>query len=248
VALFYDRQARRLGPMLRGHVLLFERREAPEYSAGAGLRLLILFVALEFAVGPRMHGLAALGQTPPAEGVRTLILLVVLLAAVKAVGVNWADIGFLPPGQWRAAEWAYLAQILLIAAIVFGVRFGARLGLSTAAPPGWMALAAYVATQMLWGLYQEAVYRGVLQTELSRRFGALPGALVANIAFTFGPLHFYYLQRMNDPAATAIMLGSIFLIGVLFAFIFARTRNAGLVGLMHGVGNVFGNIGVLLGG
>jgi membrane protease YdiL (CAAX protease family) len=44
---------------------------------------------------------------------------------------------------------------------------------------------------LLWGFYQEVMYRGILQTELVRRWGPLWGILVSNSLFTFGPLHFY---------------------------------------------------------
>lgn len=244
--LFYDARTRRLGPLLRGHLLWYERRDGPGHSARAGLFLLLAFALLEYAIGPRMHGVAALGLAPPPVGLRTLILFVLLLIAVKLTGAKWADAGFIPLPQWRAAEWAYLLQALIAATVLFYVLFGARLELAQSTPSAWQAIGIYVFTQMLWGFYQEAVYRGLLQTELTRRFGAVAGVILANIAFTFGPLHLYYLRDMTNPASAAIMLGSIFLMGLVFGFIFARARNVWLIGILHGIGAVFGNVGTLL--
>jgi uncharacterized protein len=96
-----------------------------------------------------------------------------------------------------------------------------------------------VLTQLMWCFYQELMYRGLLQTELTRRFGALWGALIANVAFTFGPLHFYHFQSAMTDVNKAIMFAAIFGIGLFFAFIFARTRNLWIVGVFHGLGNVF---------
>lgn len=96
-------------------------------------------------------------------------------------------------------------------------------------------------SQLAWGFYQELVYRGALQTELTRRMGGLWGALAANVAFTFGPLHFYHLTEENSPVSKAIMFMAVFAIGAVFAFIFHRTRNLWLVGVLHGIGNAFMN-------
>ena len=71
--------------------------------------------------------------------------------------------------------------------------------------------------------------------------GGLWGALAANVAFTFGPLHFYHLTEANSPTSKAIMFMAVFAIGAVFAFIFHRTRNLWLVGVLHGIGNAFMN-------
>ena len=68
--LFYDSQARRLGPLLRGHFLLFDRKEAPTYSSATGLRLLAIFAVLELVVGPRFALFSWLGLSPPPAGLR----------------------------------------------------------------------------------------------------------------------------------------------------------------------------------
>jgi membrane protease YdiL (CAAX protease family) len=237
--LFYDAANKRLGPLARGWLLWFEPRDKPSYSAAAGLGLLVIFAVLEYAIGPRASILSLLHIAQPPSWLRIAVLLLIALLAVSLLArVRLADIGFVPPWRWRAAETLYLAQVLIIAG---GLFFALRLaGLDPAAlAAASTPLAIGVGTQMLWGFYQEVVYRGILQTELMRRFGAVAGALIANLAFTFGPLHFYHLTDMQSPTAAAIMLSSIFAIGLLFAFIYARTRNIWIVGILHGVGDVF---------
>jgi membrane protease YdiL (CAAX protease family) len=236
--LFYDSAHKRLGPLARGYLLWFEPREKPAYSAGAGLVFLLIFAVLEFAIGPRASILSLLHIAQPPPWLRIGVMLFVALLAVRLVaGVKLADIGFVPPWRWRTAESLYLAQVLFIAG---GLFFVLRLaGHDSASLVTGTPLAIGVGTQLLWGFYQEVVYRGILQTELMRRLGAVLGALLANLAFTFGPLHFYHLANMQSPTSAAIMLGAIFAIGLLFAFLYARTRNIWLVGIMHGVGNVF---------
>lgn len=230
-----------MGPLARGYLLWFERREKPSYAASAGLGLLLIFIVLEFIVGPRASILSLLGIAPPPAWARIAALLLVAVLAVRFLtGAKLEEVGFVPSSRWRAAERLYLAQVLLIAGGVF-----LTLHITRPEPAGpaasWAPLAIGVGTAMLWGFYQEVVYRGILQTELSRRFGAIFGGLVANLAFTFGPLHFYHMANMQSPANTAVMMSAIFGIGLLFSFIYARTRNIWLVGIMHGVGDVFTN-------
>jgi membrane protease YdiL (CAAX protease family) len=96
---------------------------------------------------------------------------------------------------------------------------------------------------LFFGFYQEVVYRGILQSELVRRWGALPGILVSNLLYTFGPLHSYYL---SSRASLAIpMFASIFAIGLFFGVLFRRSGNLWIVAVIHGIGNsyIVGSIG-----
>ena len=85
------------------------------------------------------------------------------------------------------------------------------------------------------GFYQELVYRGMLQSELTRRWGAPAGILVANVAYTFGPLHFYHL---SGPSPVPMFAG-IFAIGLFFGVLFARSGNLWMVGVFHGIGDAY---------
>ena len=93
-----------------------------------------------------------------------------------------------------------------------------------------------------FGFYQEVVYRGMLQSELVRRWGALAGVLVSNALYTFGPLHWYYFFPLRVP-----MFLSIFAIGLFFGILFKRSGNLWMVAIMHGIGNAY-IVGSLQGG
>ena len=100
------------------------------------------------------------------------------------------------------------------------------------------SLAVMVLTYLLWGFYQELVYRGMLQTELVRRFGTLSGILVSNVLYTFGPLHFYHFLAASPRQAATVLAGT-FAIGLFFAVLYRRSGNLALVGVFHGVGDVY---------
>lgn len=240
--LFYDSSARRLGPFLRGHLLLFDQREAPIYSPGTGLRLLVIFVLLELVVGPRASLVSWLGLASPPAWLRIPVLLAAsVLAARLWAKASFSDIGFLRWREWTATEKLYFAQVVVIACGVLIALYSRQLTPLQARSGLWPAVAAIAAVELLWGFYQEVNYRGILQTELARRFGPLWGCLAANVLFTFGPLHFYHLTARQSWVTTAVTLASTFGIGLVFAFIFHRTRNIWLVGILHGIGNAYVN-------
>jgi membrane protease YdiL (CAAX protease family) len=74
----------------------------------------------------------------------------------------------------------------------------------------------------------------MLQSELVRRWGALAGILVANVLYTFGPLHWNYWSPVNLP-----MFAAIFAIGLFFGTLFHRSGNLWIVAIMHGIGNAY---------
>jgi uncharacterized protein len=239
--LFWDSRARRLGPLLRGHLLLFDQRDPPPYLASTGLRLLVLVVMLELVIGPRAHLLGWLGLDLP-RWLRVPLLLALALLAVR----YWAkaslrDIGFQPWRAWTATEKLYFPQVVLIGNAVFLAVYARQLAPLARESSAWAGAAAILGVELLWGFYQEVVYRGILQTELTRRLGPVWGPLLANLAYTFGPLHFYHLTSARPWTAIAGVLLATFAIGLFFAFVFHRTRNVWLVGTLHGIGNAYMN-------
>ena len=96
--------------------------------------------------------------------------------------------------------------------------------------------ATIILPYLVWGFYQELVYRGILQTELVRRWGAVRGILVSNLVFTFGPLHFYHLSRSYASLPT---FAGIFAVGLFFGALFERSGNLWIVGTLHGLGNAY---------
>jgi membrane protease YdiL (CAAX protease family) len=242
---FADRSTRKLGVFLRGHVWLFDRADRPSYSPSAGLRLLLLFGFLEFVVGPRATLLTWFHVAAPPAWLRIAAMLALaLIAAVSFAMVRPRDIGFTPLSKWTRTEAVYLAQAPIVV-VVFLVLQSTRLHLFEGVSAGWLILGEVVGTQLLWGFYQELVYRGILQTELTRRWGRFTGPLIANTAFTFGPLHFYHLARayrLHTAAALSsaeIIIGATFVTGLFFAYLFHKTRNIWLVGVLHGLGDMF---------
>lgn len=209
----------RLLPHLRGHALFFDPPPAAPYEAFRGLRLLLVFVLLEGVLGPRAHLLDLLGVPAPAAWLRVPALLVLALALVRfAVGVRFAQIGLRRWREWTLAEKSYFVQVLVVANLAFALLFPHELGV----------------TCLLWGLYQELVYRGILQTELVRRWGAIAGVLAANLLYTFGPLHAYHFSTSSP-----WMFAAVFAIGLFFGALFQRSRNLALVGAFHGVGDCY---------
>ena len=230
-----------MGPFLRGHLLLFDRREGPGYSSATGLRLLVIFVLLELVLGPRVPALAWLGVAPPAWLRVTVLLALSLLAARAWAKASWRDLGFQPWREWTLTEKLYFAQVVVLANALFIAVYWRSLGGLRDDAGAWPAAAAIVVVEFLWGFYQELNYRGILQSELTRRFGHAAGVIAANVAFTFGPLHFYHFLSGRPLASTAMVLAATFAIGLLFAVIFDRTRNLWLVGIFHGIGNAYIN-------
>ena len=135
-------------------------------------------------------------------------------------------------------------RLLLIFFALEGV-IGPRLSLFSwihlPLPPVWLRvpiLWTVFLPYLLWGFYQEVVYRGILQTELVRRWGSLLGILVSNLLFTFGPLHFYHFWGRVPWLALPVFTG-IFLTGLFFGVLFRRSGNLAIVCVLHGLGNCY---------
>ena len=217
-----------LAPHLRGHVLLFDGRPAPAYAAQAGLRILVAVAVLEGLVGPRFHLLDWLGFAQPNAMVRVALLLLAALALAKYFArVAFGDLGLRAWREWSLTEKSYFVQVAIAANVVFALLFADRLRTAPLSP----AL-TLLGVNFAWGFYQELVYRGLLQTELVRRFGAIAGVLAANLLFTFGPLHFYHFSRANPWP----MLAAIFAMGLFFGALYHRSRNLWLPAVFHGIG------------
>ncbi len=144
-----------------------------------------------------------------------------------------ADIGLRPLAAWKRRERLYLLQVVPTASIVFAFVFRDHL-MALLEFHGIMGFALFsVATGLIWGAVQEFLYRGWLQSELTRRFGPLIGPLAANVVFTFGPLHLNYL---TDPDGVRWAgLGAVFGIGLIFGFIYRRSGNLWIPAVLHGL-------------
>ncbi len=227
------------GPSIhwRGHGFLFERKRAPAYDASAGIRLLLIFVLFEGILGPRLSLFGLLGLPLPPFWIRIPVLLALALLAVRfAAKVKLSDLGLYRWREWSGTEKSYFVQLLIIANIVFALMNADRVRAILAEPAGVWKLLGLMLPYLLWGFYQELMYRGILQTELVRRWGPLAGVLVANTLFTFGPLHFYHFARASSALP---MFAGIFAIGLFFGVLFQRSGNLWMVAIAHGIGNFY---------
>jgi CAAX protease family protein len=221
----------------RGHAFLFEKKGPPTYSATGGLRLLLIFLVLEGVIGPRLSLFSWLKLPLPPVWLRVPILLGLALLLVRFVArLKLSEIGLYRWGEWSATEKSYFVQVFLIANVVFSVLFADRLRMILAEPFLLRRVLTDFLPYLLWGFYQEVMYRGILQTELVRRWGPLRGILVSNSLYTFGPLHFYHFS--NTSPALPVFAG-IFAIGLFFAVVFWRSGNLWMVAIFHGIGNSY---------
>jgi membrane protease YdiL (CAAX protease family) len=169
-----------------------------------------------------------------------LLILVPLFLGIALWSVRFvaklrlSQIGLYPWRRWTATEKSYFVQLLLIANVVFPLVFASRLRAILIQPSALRVVVSIFVPYFFFGFYQEVVYRGILQSELVRRWGAFAGILAANVLYTFGPLHWSYFSPLKIP-----MFASIFAIGLFFGVLFRRSGNLWIVAIMHGIGNAY---------
>jgi membrane protease YdiL (CAAX protease family) len=219
---------------LRGHVLLFDQKASPEYDAQTGMRLLGIAVVVEAF---RLIAVAWLHGAVPLFVLVPLFLAAALLLVRFVAGLRLRKIGLYPWREWTPVEKSYFIQLLILANVVFPLVFASRLRLVLGqASPLFVIWNGFV-PYLFFGFYQEVVYRGMVQSELIRRWGAFVGILIANVLYTFGPLHWNYFAARTSVAVP--MFAAIFAIGLFFGVLFRRSGNLWIVGVIHGIGNAY---------
>jgi len=219
---------------LRGHVLLFDRPPAPTYSARSGVLLLLAATALEVL---RVVAVRLLYPAVPLWLLLPALLGVSLVVATRATGVAFSQLGLRSWRDWTLTEKSYFCQVVLIANVVFPIVLAAPLRERIAETGlGW-GLGHVFVPYLFFGFYQEVVYRGMLQLELVRRWGAPAGILVANVLYTFGPLHWNHFASRASVAGP--MFAAIFAIGLFFGVVYRRSGNLGIVAVFHAIGNAY---------
>jgi uncharacterized protein len=238
-----DPEASPISTLWRGHLLLFDRPPAPTYSSRQGLRLLCVFLFLEGTARPLLDA-GARWLTIAGHDWWALVQLSLLTAlacwlVVRCARVHLSQLGLYKWLRWSRTEKLYLLQVVPITIVVFSFFVSSELKALWARPHlASIGLFIFV-PKMIWGFYQEFLYRGILQSELVRRWGSRTGILVSNLAFTFGPLHAYhFLAASRHPSHLWIFAG-IFAIGLFFALIFWRSGNLWIIAIMHGLGDWF---------
>lgn len=217
-------------PHLRGHFLQFDARPVPAVAASAGVRLLLTAALLEAA----RLAIVAVYPAIPLWLLLPLLMGAALLAVTTIGGVALSQIGLVPWREWSATERSYTLQIIVFANIIFPMILGSPLA-ARAGQSGTIRLWTVFLPYLFFGFYQEVVYRGMVQRVLVRRWGAVAGIVVANILYTFGPLHWnYFMSSTATP-----MFAAIFAIGLLFGVLYQRSGNLWIVGLFHAIGNAY---------
>jgi membrane protease YdiL (CAAX protease family) len=226
-----------LADSLRAHALLFEAPLAPAHGEAAGMRMLVAFLVVGVGVFYALRfllGAAGAGGLPAAKFGFVVALLAAFFVAHRFfVRVPMTAIGLRRLSEWTRRERLYLLQVVPLAVVAFTLVFRGYLAalLERHGLAGFLLFS--VLTGLLWGMVQELIYRGWLQTELARRFGVIAGLVVANIVFTFGPLHFDYF---TGPAGVRWGgLAAIFGIGLLFGVLYARSGNLWIPAVLHGL-------------
>jgi CAAX protease family protein len=219
---------------VRGHFLLFDKRSAPLYDASTGARLLFIAAVVEAL---RLVVVRWLYPALPLLILVLFLLACVLLLVRFAARLKFSQIGLYPWREWTPVEKSYFVQLLVIANIVFPFVFASRLRLILAQPSALATVWNLFIPYLFFGFYQEVVYRGILQSELVRRWGTFIGIFVANVLYTFGPLHWNYFSAQS--AVAIPMFLSIFAIGLFFGMLFRRSGNLWMVAVIHGIGNAY---------
>jgi uncharacterized protein len=240
---FLSAKGSRIRPFWRGQLLLFDRPQAPTYSVTQGYELLAVILFLEVVARPLLRA-AARWLTIAERNWCSLLQVSLLTALVCGLVICFAKVPLSQLGLrswscWSKTEKFYLLQIVPIASIIFSFFVYADLKALWARPNLWEIGLSIFVPKIIWGFYQEFLYRGLLQTELVRRWGPVVGILASNLIFTFGPLHAYHFRAARTNPSHLWIFAAIFAIGFFFALIFRRSGNLWIIGIMHGLGDWF---------
>ena len=219
------------------HTLRFEIPLAPTYGNAVGVRVLVAFlvvgVGMFFAVPFVSNALGVRGLPVTKLGFVVALLAAFIVAQRAFVGVPMADVGLRRFVNWTRRERLYFSQVVPLAAVVFAIVFRSHLLALREQHELARFLLFSVLTGLFWGIVQELLYRGWLQTELTRRFGATVGLLAANVAFTFGPLHLDYLVEPTGVRWSGLI--AVFGIGLFFGLVYRRSGNVWIPAVLHGL-------------
>jgi membrane protease YdiL (CAAX protease family) len=215
---------------VRGHLLHFERRPTPAIPAAKLIAGAVILEVLCQTVVGRLAQFVPLWVLFPA-------LLALSLVFVRASGTRLLDLGLRPWRDWSPTEKSYFFQVLVIANVVFPLVLAGSILARLEQASMLRDLGTVFVPYLFFGFYQEVVHRGMLQSGLERRLGAVFAVLVANVLFTFGPLHWNHLT--SGSAMAMPMLAMIFAVGLFFGALYQRSRNLWLPAVFHAIGNAY---------
>lgn len=212
----------------------FQQRSSPASHPAAGLASLAAVVGATLALllgVPALFGILlanpAVGEMPGAllESAFTLATFVPMglfaLVALKfwRVPLPMGSSPVLLSGTGLAMGVVGFALSLVLCAIAGTASEG------PAAPQGFGLLLLEAALLLLQSGAEELTFRGFLQADLSRRWGATPAVIIAAVAFA--ALHF--VAAASEPMSFVTML----LGGLLFGFVYARSGSFLMAWMIH---------------
>jgi len=237
------RLVEKLKPWWSGYLFYFGKPVGSAHGELAGIRILVACAVLELWLRPAcrdlIQWLGVPGRLWSGLALVTLVLALALGICRLWIRMPFANLGLFGWRKWSSAERCFFPPLLGISLIAF-IAIQSKTLRQIPEHSAWVqSVLVILSWQLIWGFYQELVYRGLLQTELVRRWGPVAGILISNLLFTFGPLHAYHLSSaFANPGHLSIFAG-IFVIGLYFGIIFYRSGNLWMIGLLHGVGDFF---------
>jgi len=230
-------------PFWRAQLFLFDKERRTTFSSQQGYRLLLIFLFMEGVVRPlfvassRWLNITKLTWWPLIH-VSFLTILVCLLV-INFAKVSFSQLGLYSWSHWSKTEKFYFLQTIPLAIIIFSFFRSASLK-ALWAHHDLIEIGLFIfIPEIIWGFYQELLYRGLLQNILVRRWGTFPGIMVSNLIFTFGPLHAYHFLSAQKNPSHLWIFAAIFAVGLLFAILYKRSGNLWIIGIMHGLGDWF---------
>ncbi|MBD8525606.1 CPBP family intramembrane glutamic endopeptidase [Pseudomarimonas arenosa] len=218
----------------RALILRFPQPLDVRVARSGAARMLLAFACWALLLQPGLKLIVAAAGAGPGPRVGLLLSLLTAAAFLQLswMGLSSAAMGWKPWSRWSSEERLFLLQALMTLALVLTLS-GPSLSPAMRSQ-GLFGLVLAVATGFVWGLLQEWVYRGWLQTALQTRLGPWAALLLANLLFTFGPLH-GALYRWGSPEPVAFAtFAAIFAIGLLFGWLYQRSGNLWLPAILHG--------------
>jgi uncharacterized protein len=225
--------------LISAHLLRFEQPKRAPFDTATGTRLLIAFALVGLVLQPGLRALSGSAGLSGAPWLRPAIVVTLTLAVVLVmralVRSPVSVIGLHRWDAWTPRERIYFLTVVPLAAVAFTIVFRQHFAHLAEAHGRVHLLTLTVPTGLLWGMVQEFIYRGFLQTELVRRLGGVAGVLLTNLVFTFGPLHFNYFGIGTHTGPQWNMFAAIFGIGLLFAILYRRSGNLWIPAVLHGL-------------
>ena len=224
---------------IRAHTLRFERPLARLANREATVRFVIAFLVV--GIGFLWLGreiVARMGSSDPLAarfGLAIALLVGTLVVGRAILGPHWSALGLRPPAAWTRREVLYAASVIPAACVIFFIVFQNLFAQMLTANGLGRFLFFNLAFGLVWGVYQEIAYRGLVQPVLATYLGPVTGLVATNILFTFGPLHASVWSHVATDPHAATMFAPIFAIGLVFGIVDWRTGNLWLPAIFHGL-------------